>query len=444
MKLAAALASAILLAAPLSARTWRVGGSGGDFPMIAPAVAAAASGDVIVVSSGLYREDLSIDKTLAIRGEGAPVLMGTGQGTVIEITAPGCEIRGLSIEESGTGLSGAMDAGIRLASGGNVVSGNRLRRVYFGIVSEGGADNRVEGNVVEGFAGEPYGRRGDGLYFYRSPRGVIARNTIRGSRDAVYLQYAPGTVVSGNAVSDCRYGLHDMFTDGARFLGNVFSGCSVGANIMNCRKVEIRGNRFARNRGVASAGLSFKECDESTIEGNEFWDDARALQIEGSSRNRFVRNRFLFNDTAIQLFASAEENVFTENEFDGNLTSVVLSGGASSTRWSDGGRGNFWSGYRGLDFDGHGTGREPQPVASPFAQIEGNNPAARLFLASPAAAALDYAASSVIPEADGAVDRAPLVRRPSARRAPRRPLAAAGLGIVLLAGALAVGRPGPR
>jgi nitrous oxidase accessory protein len=441
VKTAAALASVLLAAAPLVARTWRVGGPGADFPLIAPAIAAATAGDTIVVGPGVYREDLAVDRTLAIRGDGMPVVMGTGQGTVIEVFAPSCEIRGLAIEESGTGLTGRMDAAIRLASDGNAVVGNRLRRVYFGVVSEGGANNRVEGNTIEGFSGEPFGRRGDGLYFYRSPRGVIEGNVVRGERDGIYLQFAPGTVVARNTVSDSRYGLHDMFTDGARFSGNVFQGCSVGANIMNCRKVEILGNRFVHDRGVASAGLSFKECDESRIEDNEFLDDGRAVQIEGSSRNRFAGNRFLFNDTAVQLFASAEENVFTGNAFDGNLTPVVISGGASSTRWSEAGRGNFWSGYSGFDFDGQGIGRQPQPVASPFARIEGNNPAARLFFASPAASALDFAASTVVPEADGAVDRAPLVRRPLPRSRRRT---AAGLAALAAAGVLAVRRRSTR
>ncbi|HWC65122.1 MAG TPA: hypothetical protein VG777_03490, partial [Thermoanaerobaculia bacterium] len=108
--------------------------------------------------------------------------------------------------------------------------------------------------------------------------------------------------------------------------------------------------------------------------------------------------------------------------------------GASSTRWSDAGRGNYWSGYRGLDFEGRGVGREPQPVASAFAKIEGNNPAARLFLASPAAAALDFAASSVLPEDEGAIDRAPLVSRPEGR--PKRRSAAPALLAAAFAGVL--------
>ena len=51
-----------LLAARAEARTWTVGGPGADFPLIAPAIAAATAGDVIRVRGGVYREDLVLDK----------------------------------------------------------------------------------------------------------------------------------------------------------------------------------------------------------------------------------------------------------------------------------------------------------------------------------------------------------------------------------------------
>jgi len=430
------LACALLAAAPISARTWRVGGPGADFPLIAPAVAAAAPGDVIEVSAGVYREDLVLSRTVALVGHGRPRLFGTGLGTVIDIQAPGCEVRGFDIEGSGEGQTNRMDAAFHVASNGNRIVDNRIERVFYGIVVEGASRNEIAENSITGLEERSFGRRGDGLYFYRSPGNLARDNRIAGMKDAIYVQYSPGCREIGNTVERSRYGLHDMFSDGQELSGNVFRGCSVGANIMNCRKVEIRGNRFVSNRGVASAGLSFKECDESRVEDNEFSDDGRAVQIEGASRNRFSGNRFLFNDTAIELFASAEENVVTENAFDGNLTPVVISGGSSSTRWSEAGRGNWWSGYRGLDFEGRGVGREPQPVASAFARIEGNNPAARLFLASPAASALDFAASSVVPEDDGGVDRAPLVRRPGVGCRGRRPAGASALVALALAGML--------
>src|SRR5262245_63827540 len=88
----------LLLVAPLAgtaeARTWTVGGSGADFPLIAPAIAAAAAGDDIRVRGGVYREDLLIDKPLTIVGEGRPTLYGTGRGTVVTVAAPDCVLSG--------------------------------------------------------------------------------------------------------------------------------------------------------------------------------------------------------------------------------------------------------------------------------------------------------------------------------------------------------------
>src|SRR5262245_22372675 len=122
-------------AAPAAeARTWTVGGSGPDFPLIAPAIAAASAGDEIRVRGGVYREDLLVDKRLTIVGEGRPTLYGTGQGTVITIAAPGCVLSGFVIEGSGTGQTNQMDAGVLVRADGNRVVGNTMRRVFYGVV----------------------------------------------------------------------------------------------------------------------------------------------------------------------------------------------------------------------------------------------------------------------------------------------------------------------
>ena len=98
------------------AKVWTVGDRGADFPLIAPAIAASGPHDVIRVRRGVYREDLVLDHPVAIVGEQGVVLFGTGKGTVIEISAPGCEVRGLTIDGTGTGASNDMDAAIRITS----------------------------------------------------------------------------------------------------------------------------------------------------------------------------------------------------------------------------------------------------------------------------------------------------------------------------------------
>ena len=402
-------------AASAEARTWTVGPKGSDFPLIAPAIAAAGDGDTIRIQRGAYREDLVISKRLAIVGDGFPTVIGRGAGTVITISADGCAIRGLAIEGSGTGQTNEMDAGIRVASNGNTIANNRLRRVFYGVVVANATRNEIVDNAIEGLSELPFGKRGDGIYLYRAPANVVARNRISGQRDAIYFQYAPRGAAIDNAVFDSRYGLHDMFSDDTRIEGNTFADSSVGANIMNSRGLVIARNRFVRNRGIPGVGLTLKDCDGSTIQGNEVADNARGLLLDGSSTNRFLDNTFGGNDTAVTIFASAEANAFGGNAFVDNWSDVILSGRGSGTAWAVGGRGNYWQRYRGFDFDGDGIGETPHPIVGAFERIEGANAAARIFLRSPAAAGLEMAARLSARPVEDAVDPRPLSAAPAVR-----------------------------
>jgi nitrous oxidase accessory protein len=399
------------------ARTWTVGGPGADFPVIAPAIAAAAPRDVIRVRGGVYREDLVLDKPLALIGEGHPTLFGTGLGSVVTIVAPDCELSGFTIEGSGLGETNEMDAAVQVRSNGNRILDNRMQRVFYGIVVADARRNEIADNEIHGLRELPFGQRGDGIYLYRAPENFVARNRVSGERDGIYFQYAPRGRAVDNVVTDSRYGLHDMFSDDVVIARNTFSDSVVGANIMNSRRVRVDRNTIARNRGVPGIGLTLKDCDGSTIRNNQISGNARGLLLDGSSVNRFTDNTFQANDTAATLFSSAEQNVFSGNQFIDNWSDLVLSGRDSGTHWSADGRGNYWSRYRGFDFDGDGIGEAPHPLVGAFERLEGANPAARIFLQSPAAAGLELAARLSGLAATDAIDDRP-VTQPSRPASP--------------------------
>ena len=159
-----------------AAREWTVGRVGADFPLIGPAIAASSAGDVIRVRAGVYREDLVLTHQLTIVGEPQSIVFGTGSGTVITIESPGCEIRGLTIEGTGSGEDNRMDAAILITTDGNSIVGNRISRAFYGIVIAGGSRNRIENNEIAGFAALPFGQRGDGIYVYRATGNRIMRS----------------------------------------------------------------------------------------------------------------------------------------------------------------------------------------------------------------------------------------------------------------------------
>lgn len=424
------------LAACGEARTWTVGGSGADFPFIAPAIAAAAAGDRIEVAAGVYREDLLVDKSLTIAAGSGAVLIGTGVGSVVTIVADDCELSGFTIEGSGRGETNQTDAAVQVRSRGNRIVRNRMRRVFYGVVIADAANNRIADNEILGFADLPFGRRGDGVYVFRAADTIVDGNRIAGERDGIYFQYAARGRATGNVVRDSRYGLHDMFSDDAVIRGNTLRDSAVGANIMNSRRITVSDNTVAGNRGVPGIGITLKDCDDSIVERNTIAGNARGLLLDGSAVNTFAGNTFAANDTAITLFSSAERNQFGANEFSGNWSDVVLSGRDSGTRWSIAGRGNRWDRYRGFDFDGDGIGDAPHPLVGAFERIEGANAAARLFLRSPAAAGIELAARVGAPTSGDMVDDRPLVAAVAAADHRARPRSMASVQWITVVAAL--------
>jgi nitrous oxidase accessory protein len=124
------------------------------------------------------------------------------------------------------------------------------------------------------------------------------------------------------------------------------------------------------------------------------------------------------NDVAIVMFSSADENVFTGNNFVENLSPMHVIGRSTTTRWSEDGRGNFWGNYDGYDLDVDGIGDVPHKVQNVFEFMEGNYPRLRLYLNSAAAQALALAEKTFpVLKSSREIDRAPL-SRPSPLRFP--------------------------
>ena len=107
--------------------------------------------------------------------------------------------------------------------------------------------------------------------------------------------------------------------------------------------------------------------------------------MEALRKTTFRRNTIANNDVALRMFSNSDANVITENNFVNNLSPLQLVGKRTTTRWSENGRGNFWSDYDGYDLNEDGRGDVPQKIQNVFEYMEGNHPRLRFYLESPAA-----------------------------------------------------------
>lgn len=364
--------------------------SDGPITSIAKAIAMAKPGAVIEVHGGIYRENVLLDRSIQLVGIGRPVIQGTGQASVVTITADRCVVRGFVIEHSG-GMLVNEDSGILVKSSDNRIENNELRDVLFGIYLLHADRNEIVGNTIVGRSYLDIGDRGSGIHIWNSSYIMLERNLISEARDGVYLQNAYHSQVRENRVHHLRYGLHYMFSDDNDLEGNEFSDDVAGAAIMYSKRIRLRRNAFLHNRGFASYGVLFQSDQNCRIEDNIIADNAVGIFMEALLDSEVTGNLVAGNDVAFKVFSSATGNRFEKNNIVENLSPLELVGRQTENAWNGPVSGNYWSDYEGFDLDGDGVGDLPYRIQNIFEHMEAEMPLLRLYLFSPAAQSLAMA-----------------------------------------------------
>jgi nitrous oxidase accessory protein len=352
------------------------------------AIAAAAPGDRIRIETGTYREGtITVDKPLALIGEGEAVLDGEGKVEVLVVRADGVTVRGLVIANSGMSyvhdLAGIRAEGVRDCR----IAGNRVDNCFFGIYLAQVVACEVEDNVVTGRAVDETSS-GNAIHLWNVDHVRVRRNQARGHRDGIYLEFARAVTVEDNVSErNLRYGLHFMFSEGNEYARNVFRHSNAGVAVMYSKRVAMRENRFEDNWGPAAYGLLLKDMSDSEVVGNRFRRNTTALYAEGANRVAVDGNRFERNGWAVRIMADSMGVVFAHNQFVGNTFEVATNGTRSYNTFAE----NFWSDYRGYDLDRDGIGDVPHRPVRLFSMLVERYPPALILLRSPFLDMLDLA-----------------------------------------------------
>lgn len=375
----------------------------------------APAGSIVQVAAGSYRGDLIVDKPLQLIGHNRPVLIGSGDGSVVRIRADDVTMQGFVIDGRGQGDLGRDSSGIHVTGRRSLIRDNAVRDAIFGIYVREANGARIEDNDISGIHGRAPGEKGSGIHVWNTDGFVLAGNRVHDVRDGFYIQSSPNGRIVGNTAIDLRYGLHYMFSDDNVFEDNRFENGAAGAALMYSRRLTFRRNAFVRNRGFASVGLLLKTCDDVTATGNLIADNARGVFIEGGTRVTLERNVIAAADVALVLYDSNAAVRIAGNAFIANLSPLHLVGRRIDTDV----RGNFWSDHGQPDLDGDGVADRPYRLSSVFDHLRGNLSAADLYAQGVTARALG-AAERTFPILDlvPVVDDRPLARAPHLPEVP--------------------------
>ncbi len=115
------------------------------FNSITEGINHAGPGDIVKVESGIYKENVSVDKPLVLEGKSMPVIDARLSGSAVSLAADGCTLRGFDLRRGGWG---ARDAALQVLSSGNKIEMLTVRDSWNGVLLWSCSDNLVGGIAV--------------------------------------------------------------------------------------------------------------------------------------------------------------------------------------------------------------------------------------------------------------------------------------------------------
>lgn len=279
-----------------------------DYPRIQDAVAAANSGDTIIVKAGTYNEMwVSVDKQLSLVGENQKSIVYFSGAVGFIVTSDNSHISGFTMisNEALKGYAISMSSVT-----GCIIEDNSLEDNLVGIsVTGSSSGNTISGNILN------HNERS--IELFNSPSNTISDNNITSALvSAISLDESSGNTVSGNSISDLADGM------GALMLW-------ASSNNVISRNVLYGGNP-----------MFLLGSSDNVISNNFVVDSEYGIVVGLSSNNEIYSNYFI---NVAQLAMDTE----------------ISEGTPSTNSWDNGSKGNYWSDYAGTDSNGDGIGDTP-------------------------------------------------------------------------------------
>ena len=361
------------------------------FPSFQKLIDDAKEGDVITPPAGTYSGPVVIDKPLVIDGKNGVTIDAGGKGTVILLDTDGATLKNLRLTHSGESAND-IDSGVQVRGNYNVIKDNVIDDCLFGVDLQQSSNNVVKRNTISSLDRFELGQKGDSVRLWYSFKNKIIDNVTFNVRDMV-VWYSADNIIKGNTGRDSRYSLHFMYSRYNLVEDNKYYNNSVGIFLMYSDGIIVRNNYIAHASGPTGLGIGFKETSDLIVENNTILYCSSGLYIDVSpfqpdTTNKFTNNLIAYNGIGIRFLNDWHSNIFKHNEFAGNLSQIVVSGGKTANRnvWE----GNYWSDYEGFDRNNDNEGDTPYELYAYADKLWRDVPGAQFFKGSPILETLDF------------------------------------------------------
>jgi parallel beta-helix repeat protein len=315
----------------------------GDFDHIQDAIDNATAGTTIEVYSGEYRENITCDKQLNLKG--IPMELGNGSGTgkpiivmydpacninLITLYADACIITSFHIKGEGNGLGG-----VEVESCNNNISFNDFEHLNFGICIYLGASNTsvfsntftdtgIVMNSDQNKIFENYITNGGIGIGKPAHHNTLYENTIVDHHSfGIHLWCSNLNNIYKNIIRRCGIGI-EIFDEGGAdddsVWSNTISDCSKGIDTRGKRHVIFQNNIVDCNDGIVCSGKTFNEY-ASQVYNNTVSNCENGIILHSTVN---ATNNYIHDCTTGLLLEDAFDCFIANNTIYENTDGIVL------------------------------------------------------------------------------------------------------------------------
>jgi len=316
------------------------------YSSIQEAVNNAAPGDTLLVSLGIYYENVVVNKTVSLIGEdrSATIIDGSYTGTVVEVEAPNVTLADFTIQKSSPSLP---HCGIYLSSDNNNITFNIIRNNLYGI--KGSSDNSIIARNNITLSDE------DGVSLSSSSGNIISSNILRGNHEGISIFQSSRTQITRNTVEENIVGISLSTSSNNTVRENTARDNEHGIWIHFSSNNVISENDITTSSGaIWLTNSTFNTMLHNTIIGANFG----GIHLERSSNNTAYENTVNECGFGIRL-GNSTSNTFFHNNLLNNTQQTDFYWLNFTNTWDNGREGNYWSDQNNTDSDGNGIGDTP-------------------------------------------------------------------------------------
>ncbi|PVX24528.1 MAG: hypothetical protein CW691_07370 [Candidatus Bathyarchaeum sp.] len=330
-----------------------------DYLTVQEAIDAATEGDTVFVRKGTYRENLLINKSIALVGEDmhSTVVLGEAN-TALIVEHDNVNVTGFTFKCPSTmrWYRGVHLLNVKHCS----VYGNKITSTFYGVWCYDSSFNSIYGNTVTGnmigiILDESHNNSVTKNYaISNQAQGIGAigsdNNTI--TENYVALNGWTGICLDGGSPNCNNLIVANVVTQNTAIgIGITSSGSAFNRIVGN--NVTANGELTAYNPGGAGILLALHD---NLVMGNYIIGNQAGIQLEYAQNNTVYKN-LIANNTYGGIrdsYMGTSQNIIYENSFINNYANFSQNIGVNV--WDVNSKGNYWSNYNGTDADGDGIG----------------------------------------------------------------------------------------